>query len=154
MSETNNSAITNPPSEQTVRTIAASEIPRLAPKLKQYLRRPDPTWPDIVAAADGLRRELGVSKSLWREACLAMGRDLAAVAIAVITTKEPGEVRNPEGYFRGLLAKHIAGELHLERTVWRLRCQGKQMTTPVTEIQEPDDDPSPAVHQLRQYSTP
>jgi replication initiation protein RepC len=104
-----------------VHSIAASEMPRLAPKLKQHLRGPDPTWPDIVDAADWLRSDLGVSKSLWGEACLAMGRDLAAVAIAIITTKEPGEIRSPGGYFRGMLAKHIAGELHLERTVWRLR---------------------------------
>jgi replication initiation protein RepC len=104
-----------------VHSIAANEMPRLAPKLKQYLHRPDPTWPDIVDAADWLRSDLGVSKSLWGEACLAMGRDLAAVAIAVITTKEPGEVKNPGGYFRGMLAKHLTGELHLERTVWRLR---------------------------------
>ena len=38
------------------------------------LRRPDPNWPDIVDAADWLRHDLGVSKSLWDEACLAMGR--------------------------------------------------------------------------------
>jgi hypothetical protein len=50
-----------------------------------------------------------------------MGCDLAAAAIAVITTKESGEVINPACYFRGMLGKHIAGALHLERTVWRLR---------------------------------
>jgi hypothetical protein len=46
---------------------------------------------------------------------------MAAVAIAVLTTKEAGEVRSPSGYVRGMLAKHIAGELSFERTVWRLR---------------------------------
>jgi replication initiation protein RepC len=29
-----------------------------------HLRRPDPAWPDIVDAADWLRHDLGVSKSL------------------------------------------------------------------------------------------
>jgi replication initiation protein RepC len=122
MINASDNTITDPATEPLVHSIAASDMPRLAPKLKQYLRRPDdPTWPDIVDAADWLRSDLGVSKSLWGEACLAMGREVAAVAIALITTKEPGELRNPDGYFRGMLAKHLAGELHLQRTVWRLR---------------------------------
>jgi replication initiation protein RepC len=104
-----------------VHAISANELVQLAPKLKPYLRRPDPTWPEIVDAADWLGSELGISKSAWSEACVAMGRDVAAIAIALITTKEPGEIKNPGGYFRGMLAKHIAGELHLERTVWALR---------------------------------
>ena len=105
-----------------VHGIAADELPRLAPKLQKYLRRPDPSWPDIVEATDWLRQDLGVSKSLWGEACLAMGRDLAAVALAIVSTKEPGYFKSsPGGYFHGMLAKHIAGELHLERTVWALR---------------------------------
>lgn len=58
------------------------EMVRLAPQLKPYLRRPDPTWPEIWDAADWLRHELDVSKSLWGEACLAMGRSEAWVAIA------------------------------------------------------------------------
>jgi hypothetical protein len=28
---------------------------------------------------------------------------------------------SPGGYFHGMVAKHLAGELHLERTVWALR---------------------------------
>jgi hypothetical protein len=40
-------------------------------------------WSDLVDAADWLRHDLGVSKSLWGDACLAMGRELAAVALAI-----------------------------------------------------------------------
>ena len=76
-----------------VHGIAPDELVRLAPKLKPYLRRPNPTWPDIIDAADWLRHDLGVSKSLWGDACLAMGRDLAAVALAIVSTKEPGHFR-------------------------------------------------------------
>jgi replication initiation protein RepC len=53
-----------------VHSIRPDELPWLAPKLKPYLRQPDPAWPDIVEAADWLRGDLGVSKSLWAEACL------------------------------------------------------------------------------------
>ena len=64
-----------------VHGIRPDELPRLTPKLKPYLQRPNPTWPDIIDAADWLRHDLGVSKSLWGDACLAMGRELAAVAL-------------------------------------------------------------------------
>ena len=102
--------------------IAPDELVQLAPKLKPYLRCPDPTWPELVDAADWLRGDLGVSKSLWGKACLAMGRELAAIALAIVSTKEAEHFKtSPGGYFHGMVAKHIAGELHLERTVWALR---------------------------------
>jgi replication initiation protein RepC len=110
------------PEKGMVHGIAPDELVQLIPKLKPYLRRPDPTWPDIVDAADWLRHDLGVSKSLWGEACLAMGRELAAVALAIVSTKEAEYFRiSPGGYFHGMVAKALAGELHLERTVWALR---------------------------------
>ena len=105
-----------------VHGIRPDELVRLTPKLKPYLRRPDTTWPDIIDAADWLRHDLGVSKSLWGDACLAMGRELAAVALAIVSTKEPEHFQtSPGGYFHGMVAKAIAGELHLDGTVWALR---------------------------------
>ena len=77
--------------------LTPDELVRLAPRLKPYLRRPDPTWPDIVDAADWLRHDLGVSKSLWGEACLAMGREQAAIALAIVSTKDPGHFRTTPG---------------------------------------------------------
>jgi replication initiation protein RepC len=105
-----------------VHGIAPDEVVRLAPKLKLYLARPSPTWPELVDAADWLRHDLGVSKPLWGDACLAMGRELAAVALAIVSTKDPGHFRTtPGGYFHGMVVKAKAGELHLERTVWAMR---------------------------------
>ena len=76
----------------------------------------------MVDAADWLRHDLGVSKSFWGEACVTMGRDLAAVALAIVSTKEPEHFRStPGGYFHGMIAKAKAGELHLDRTVWAWR---------------------------------
>jgi replication initiation protein RepC len=110
------------PEKGMVHGIAPDELVRLAPKLKPYLRRPNPTWPEIVDAADWLRHDLDVSKPLWGDACLAMGRELAAVALAIVSTKEAEHFRtSPGGYFHGMVAKARAGELHLERTVWALR---------------------------------
>ena len=110
------------PEKEMVHGIAPDELVRLAPKLKPYLRRPNPTWPEIIDAADWLRHDLDVSKPLWGDACLAMGRELAAVALAIVSTKEAEHFRtSPGGYFHGMVAKARAGDLHLERTVWALR---------------------------------
>jgi replication initiation protein RepC len=110
------------PEKGMVHGIRPDELVQLTPKLKPYLRRPNPAWPDIVDAADWLRHDLGVSKSLWGDACLTLGRELAAVALAIVSTKEPEHFRtSPGGYFHGMVAKARAGELHLERTVWALR---------------------------------
>ena len=110
------------PERGMVHGIAPDELVRFAPKLKPYLRGPRPSWPDIVDAADWLRHDLGVSKSLWGEACITLGRDLAAVALAIVSTKELEHFRStPGGYFHGMVAKARAGELHLERTVWAWR---------------------------------
>jgi replication initiation protein RepC len=112
-----------------VHGIHPEELVKLAPRLKSYLRRPNPTWPEIIEAADWLRHDLDVSKPLWGDACLTMGRDLAAVALAVVSTKDPEHFRTtPGGYFRGMVQKAKAGELHLERTVWALRCAGQPET--------------------------
>jgi replication initiation protein RepC len=110
------------PEKGMVHGIRPDELPRLTPKLKPYLQRPTPAWPDIIDAADWLRHDLGVSKSLWSDACLVMGRELAAVALAIVSTKEAEHFQtSPGGYFHGMVAKAKAGELHLERTVWALR---------------------------------
>ena len=110
------------PEKGSVQGIRPDELIKLAPRLKPYLRRPNPTWSEIIDAADWLRHDLDVSKPLWGEACLTMGRDLAAVALAIVSTKEPEHFRTtPGGYFHGMVQKAKAGELHLERTVWAMR---------------------------------
>jgi replication initiation protein RepC len=112
----------NKPEKGMVHGIRPDELVRLAPRLKPYLRRPNPTWPEVIDAAGWLRHDLDVSKSLWGDACLTLGRDLAAVALAIVSTKDPEHFRTtPGGYFHGMVQKAKAGELYLERTVWALR---------------------------------
>lgn len=108
--------------KETVLRLTADELTQLAPRLRVYLGTASPAWTEVMDAADWLRGELGVSKSLWGEACLAMGREQAAIAIAVISAKDPGHFRTtPGGYFHGMVAKAKAGELNLIRTIWGLR---------------------------------
>ena len=61
------------------------------------------------------------------DACITMGRDLAAVALAIVSTKDPKHFRTtPGGYFHGMVQKAKDGELHLERTIWALRRQARR----------------------------
>ena len=106
----------------TVLRLKPDDLIQLAPRLRPYLRTPTPSWPDIVDAADWLRHDLGISRPLWGEACLAMGREQAAIAVAIVSAK-PAEhfTSSPGGYFHGMVAKARAGALNLGRTVWGLR---------------------------------
>ena len=71
-------------------------------ELNPDLRSPRPTWSDIVDAADYLRGDLGVSKSLWVEACGIMNRYRAAVALAIVSTSS----RNTSGAPGRLFPRH------------------------------------------------
>ena len=107
----------------------------LAPRLKPHLHRPSPTWPELVDAADWLRHDLDVSKPLWGDACLAMGREQAAIALAVVSTKDPAHFRTTAGgYFHGMVAKAKAGALNLDRTLWAMRraAEPKPRSQPAT----------------------
>jgi replication initiation protein RepC len=69
-----------------------------------------------------MRGELGVSKSLWGEACIAMGRETAAIALSIVSAKPTTHFRSsPGGYFHGMVTKAKTGELNLPRKIWRLR---------------------------------
>ena len=100
------------------------QLVELAPRLERYLHRSpnQPAWPEIVDAAEWLSGELGVSRTLWAHACGVMGRGLAAVALAFVTTRPEGHFTSgPAGYFAGMVKKAEKGELHLDRTLWKLR---------------------------------
>jgi replication initiation protein RepC len=101
----------------TVLRLSADELVQLAPRLRGYPATPAPTWPDVVEAADWLRGELGVSKPLsgeaclaMGEACLAMGREEAAIAVVIVAAKLTGHLRtSPGGYFYGWWPKRRPG---------------------------------------------
>jgi replication initiation protein RepC len=102
--------------------IKPAELVDLAPRLAQYLPPGSITWNHVLDAADWLRGELGVSRSLWAEACQSMGRDEAALALAIVSTKPAAHFsRSAGGYFAGMVRKHQKGELHLQRSLWALR---------------------------------
>jgi replication initiation protein RepC len=110
----------------TVLKINTDELVQLAPRLRPYLRTSAPAWPDIVEAADWLRHDLGVSKPLWGDACMAMGREKAAIALAIVSAK-PAEhfTTSPGSYFYGMVQRAKTGDLNLARTIWGIRSGAK-----------------------------
>ena len=106
------------------------QLLELFPRLEQYVTARDPGWADIVDAAGGaLRHELGVSATLWGEACRVMGREGATLALAIVSTKPTAYfTRGPGGYFGGMVRRAEKGELYLEKTLWALR--GDKMGRP------------------------
>jgi replication initiation protein RepC len=102
--------------------LTINELLILAPRLQTYLTTPRPVWHDVVDAADWLRGELGISQPLWGEACLLMGREWAAVGVALVSARPVAHFRtSPGGYFHGMVRKAKTGELNLARTLWGLR---------------------------------
>ena len=53
-----------------------------------------------------------------------MGREEAAIALAISAKRAEHFRSSPGGYFPGMVAKAKAGDLHLSRTVWALRTGG------------------------------
>jgi len=103
--------------------IKPDQLLDLVPRLAAYVFTAAPSWRDIVdAAGQGLRTELGISASLWGEACRVMSREAAALALAVVSTKPAGHFTSGAGgYFAGMVRKFEKGELRLERTLWALK---------------------------------
>lgn len=80
----------------------------------------NPSWDDILNSAHHFKTSLGVSQTIWGEACQVLGRYGAAVAMAIVVTKRH-ELRSPGGYFRGMVNKARACELNLGPTLYALR---------------------------------
>ena len=65
-----------------------------------------------------MRHELGVSLVLWGEACRIVGRQMAIVILAVVSTKPQQHfTRGAEGYFAAMIKRARTGEPRLDRSL-------------------------------------
>ena len=103
--------------------LSPAELVHLAPKLESCLTTNRPGWDDIAGAAAILAQHLGIPRALYGEACRTLGRQPAAVAIALISTKPAGHFHSagPGGYLCGMLRRARRGELYLARSIHGLR---------------------------------
>ncbi len=109
--------------EEAPATLSARELVRLAPRLGGWLGAGRPDWPAVSQAASTLAQEMGIPPGLYGQACRRLGRQPAALAVALISTREPAHFHTagPGGYLRGMLRRAERGELHLERSLHGLR---------------------------------
>jgi replication initiation protein RepC len=106
--------------------ITPATLVELAPRLAPYMpaRTNDKDWQGVVDAALFLSGEMGINRSLWARACDVMGREYAAVAMAIVSTRPEGHFTSgPGGYFAGMLRKFEKNpqDLCLARTLWKLK---------------------------------
>jgi replication initiation protein RepC len=83
---------------------------------------------DCVKAAYDLTAYLGISHSLWAEACAVLGDQAAAVCVVLIDQamqRPDNPVRKPNGYFRSMIHKAERGELHLHKSVFGILKRGR-----------------------------
>jgi replication initiation protein RepC len=93
--------------------VTPAQMVELAPRLAAYMppRYDDKSWPALIEAALWLSGEMGINRTLWARACQVMGREYAAVALALVSTRPAGHFTSgPGGYFAGMLRKfeHVA----------------------------------------------
>ena len=105
----------------------------LPERIRDWLHEPRPDWPDIVDAARQAAGVLGISGNAWIEACEALGRRNAAVAVSIIAIKhDQGLIHSPGGYLRGMTEKGQAGELNLRATIFGLQDKKRRSVLPGT----------------------
>ncbi|RJE78604.1 plasmid replication protein RepC [Paracoccus sp. JM45] len=100
-------------SEKTLRKkeedFAGSSLPlslvlKAAPDIATYALDDIHDWRDLVATAEFVRPMLGISADGWRDACQAMGPDVAAITLACILQRSDS-IMKPGGYLRNLTMK-------------------------------------------------
>lgn len=97
-------------------------IIEIAPDLCGDLLYRGGSWGEIVATAERLAGQSGISGHAFKEACRVMGeRGAAASVIATIQKYRRGEVQRPGAYLRGMSSKAGKGELNLGRTLHGLK---------------------------------
>jgi replication initiation protein RepC len=61
-------------------------------------------------------------QNLSPEACRILGRRIATVALAIVSTKPKEHFsRGAGGYFAAMVKRAKTGDLHLDRSLWKLR---------------------------------
>ena len=79
-------------------------------------------WGNLIATAERLSKQAGISANAFHEAVRIMGqRGAAASVIATIQKHRRGEVHRPGAYLRGMTSKACRGELNLGKTFHGLK---------------------------------
>ena len=93
----------------------------IAPAFRDWVGSARAGWDELEQAAAHVRSALGISPHAWGQACVALGRREAVVALAAICARHAaGKVRSPGGLLRRMVELHEQGSLRLDRTLFGL----------------------------------
>ncbi|MGI2036341.1 plasmid replication protein RepC [Rhizobium panacihumi] len=94
-----------------------------------YAKNGVATWDDVVVAAAGVvRAGMQIPESTWKAAAHLLGRERAAVAVALIFEKNAeGIITTPGAYLNSMVTRAEQGNLHLEPSLfhWRKPRKGR-----------------------------
>ncbi|BAI00851.1 plasmid replication protein RepC [Acetobacter pasteurianus] len=98
-----------------------SFVLHIAPIFRQYCSSDKPAETEIIQAALFACEQLGISRHAWAQGQAVFGDYPNAVVIAAIAARtDAGEVRSPGGLLRAMIARFLAGQLALDRTLYGL----------------------------------
>lgn len=114
----------------TAKPIDLATIRMICPDFWQwvYARNGVPTWEDVIAASAGaVRAGLQIPETTWKAAARLLGRESAAVAVALIFEKHAeGIIETPGAYLNGMVKKAEEGNLHLPSSLFHWRSPRKR----------------------------
>lgn len=93
------------------------------------------SWNAVVGSAKIMRVMVGLSEAGWADAMSRVGPPAAAAILATVMEKvyrKDSDISSPGGYFRAMIDRKCAGELHLDRTLFGLA--NSSLKSPVTVV--------------------
>ncbi len=112
------------------------------PDICDYARSEIRTPRDLCAAANLLRPLLEVTVDAWNEACRVMGREGAAIVLAVLLQRGVA-IKNPGGYLRTLTRRAAAGRFSVWPMLMALNAARQKVPPKVRSLQSSEAARSP-----------
>jgi replication initiation protein RepC len=104
------------------------ELAALAPPLGAAAG-PDPGWPQLLTAAEGLRERIGIPQRAWNMAFEHLGRIGRLITLAdLLTFPDSHFTGGRPAYFQGMVNRAKRGELRLDRALYGMRGRAQSRT--------------------------
>jgi replication initiation protein RepC len=110
--------------EKTAKPVDPATLLVLCPQFKELVWAPTGVgWQNIVEAVELIvKPALNIPDSTWRTAARILGRERAAIAVALIYEKHcAGLINSPGAYLNGLISKAQMGKLALSSSLFHWR---------------------------------
>ena len=101
------------------------ELAALAPPL-EAATGPDPSWPQLLTAAEGLRERIGIPQRAWNMAFEHLGRIGRLITLAdLLSFPDSHFTGSRPAYFQGMINRAKRGELRLDRALYGMRSRAQ-----------------------------